>query len=106
MAFWAFVLGFLTHLLFARYVFTNERRDTPLHIACRKGNVKNVKYLIDRGADPNVFNFIRETPLSLACASDNALIVKMLLDHNADANDAVLPVSVVHNHMIVNSSDA
>lgn len=65
----------------ARVLLDNDRRDTPLHIACRKeGNAKNVKYLLDNGADPNVFNFFRETPLLLACAADNPVIVKMLID--------------------------
>jgi ankyrin repeat protein len=89
MSAWAFfALGVLAHMLLARVLANNDRRDTPLHIACRKGNVKNVKNLLDRGADPNVFNFFRETPLLLACASDNPLIVKMLLDRAADSNDS------------------
>jgi ankyrin repeat protein len=92
---YAFVAGFVVHMFFARVFFNNDRRDTPLHIACRKGNLKTVKYLLDRGADPNVFNFFRETPLLLACASDNSMIVKMLLDKNADSNDASRPPALM-----------
>jgi ankyrin repeat protein len=84
----AFFLGVLAHALVSRIIgVQTDRRDTPLHVACRKGNVKNVKALLDRGADPNVFNFFRETPLLLACAADSAAIVKMLLDMGADAKD-------------------
>ena len=84
----AFVLGVVAHALLSRVLGAErDRRDTPLHVACRKGNVKNVKALLDRGADPNVYNFFRETPLLLACAADSSAIVKMLLDMGADAAD-------------------
>lgn len=86
-----FALGALAHMLFARAVTGGDRRDTPLHIACRRGNAKTVRYLLDRGADPNVFNFFRETPLLLACGADSSVIVKMLLDRAADANDSARP---------------
>ena len=81
-----FLLGFFTHMCLARN--KGDRRDKPLHIACRKGNVKSVKLLLDSGADPNVFNYFGQTPLLLACSSDNACIVKMLLDKSAEANDS------------------
>lgn len=81
-----FLLGFFAHMCLA--MNKDTRRDKPLHIACRKGNVKSVKLLLDSGADPNVFNYFGQTPLLLACSSDSACIVKMLLDKNAEANDA------------------
>ena len=82
-----FFLGALAHFLYARYVARKgDRRDTPLHVACRKGNVKSVKYLLSRGADPNVYNANEESPLLLGCASDDSSIVKMLLDKAARAN--------------------
>ena len=81
-----FLAGVFAHMFVARVLLDNDRRDTPLHIACRKGNAKNVKYLLDNGADPNVFNFFRETPLLLACAADNSVIVKMLIDRGAECS--------------------
>ena len=79
----------------------DTRRDKPLHIACRKGNVKSVKLLLDSGADPNVFNYFGQTPLLLACASDNACIVKMLLDKNAEANDSQAKQFMLHGGSVV-----
>ena len=81
---WFFLAGALAHHLWSRCVGRAGRRETPLHVACRKGNAKTVKYLLDRGASPNVLNLFRESPLLLACTADNAAIVKMLLDAGGD----------------------
>lgn len=82
-----FIMGILAHMVVSRV--GGDRRDMPLHIACRKGNVKTVKSLLDCGADPNVLNCWKQTPLQLACSSDSPVIVKMLIDRGADGNDAV-----------------
>lgn len=85
----AFVCGFI---LCNVIMNVDRKKDHPLHIACRKGNVKSVKMLLDSGADPNVTNYFGQTPLLLACAADNSAIVKMLLDKNAVAGDVVFEV--------------
>lgn len=77
----AFVCGFICNSI----LNMDRKKDHPLHIACRKGNVKSVKMLLDSGADPNVYNYFGQTPLLLACTADNSAIVKMLLDKNAYA---------------------
>lgn len=48
-----------------------------------KNNWENiVKTLLDRGADPNIYNV-----LHIACENNNLTIVKMLLEHGADINN-------------------
>jgi ankyrin repeat protein len=84
----AFGCGFVCALAVAASA-SDRKKDHPLHIACRKGNVKSVKMLLDSGADPNVFNYFGQTPLLLACTADNSAIVKMLLDKNADAIERI-----------------
>lgn len=41
----------------------NAKGETPLHIACRSGQVEKVKQLILAGADPNVQDYAGWTPL-------------------------------------------
>jgi len=89
----AFLVGAAVGAALYRAASAGDRRDTPLHISCRRGNVKAVKCLLDRGADPNVVNYLNQTPLQLACSSDDAAIVKMLLDKAADSNDSAARTS-------------
>ena len=63
--------------------------DTPIHIAARKGQLKNLQYLVEHGGDVNAANDKGTTPLHAAVAGseDTALeTVKYLMEHVSDIN--------------------
>ena len=53
-------------------------------MACRKGSLEIVKFLIEKGAEVNAQNVGRQTPLHLATIASHAEIVIHLLDHGVD----------------------
>jgi cytohesin len=59
---------------------------TELHDAARKGDVRHVKKLLEKGADPDVKDELGHTPLHLAALLGHVEIVKMLLEHGANPN--------------------
>jgi ankyrin repeat protein len=64
----------------------NEFR-TPLWFAVEEKHIDVLKYLLARGADPNVVcNSSCDTPLSNACASGELEMVDLLLKHGASPN--------------------
>ena len=60
-----------------------ERKRTPLHRSATC-NVKVVKMLLDKGADPNATNERGETPYYLASYWGRKDVVKLLLEAGAD----------------------
>ncbi len=62
---------------------TNLDGDSLLHKACKLGNVKAVKYLLDKGILPNVFNKDLETPLFFASRNNDTLIASILIENGA-----------------------
>ncbi|OUM69395.1 hypothetical protein PIROE2DRAFT_50243, partial [Piromyces sp. E2] len=54
--------------------------------ACKNGNYDIVSYLIDNGANVNLYNIDQQTALMYACKERNLEIVKYLIDHGADIN--------------------
>jgi ankyrin repeat protein len=52
--------------------------------ATRKGDVAQVKALLDKGADVNSKTRYNQTPLFFACDRGNFEIAKLLIDHGAD----------------------
>lgn len=65
----------------------NRQGMTPLHIAAEMGHIEIVKYLIDKGADPEIRNRgDNNTPLDLALAAGNLKIVKYLVAAGANPN--------------------
>lgn len=67
---------------------SNWDKQSPLHIACRGGNLEIVKRLLDLGADPNSVDKLGMSPLMEACSIGNLDIMKVLVDANAEI-DAV-----------------
>jgi len=58
--------------------------STALMLACNKGHAKDVKVLLENGADANIRNVNGWTALMSAAANGNVEIVGLLLQRNAD----------------------
>lgn len=56
------------------------RGVTPLHLACEKGHLHVVEYLLRSGVDPNSPDKHKVTPLHIACIFDQQAIVSRMLD--------------------------
>ncbi|OAA65150.1 Ankyrin repeat-containing domain protein [Akanthomyces lecanii RCEF 1005] len=59
---------------------------TPLHAACRRGNLPAVRLLLAKGALPNAVCEYGLVPLHFATQKGYAAIVRELLSHGADPN--------------------
>lgn len=57
--------------------------ETPLHIACRAGDLRVIQFLIDRRAFVNAKNKTGETPLFYAVAVQNRDVISMLMKAGA-----------------------
>ncbi|XP_058800115.1 ankyrin-1-like isoform X2 [Phymastichus coffea] len=64
----------------------NSENITGLHLAVRKNLIKNVQYLLDMGADPDIPNGQNITPLFDACSMTvkNPEIINLLLHYDAN----------------------
>jgi ankyrin repeat protein len=60
--------------------------ESPLHIACRAGDLKIVHALLDHGARIDAENHLRQTSLHLAVANGRSDVVRVLLARNAQVN--------------------
>jgi ankyrin repeat protein len=61
-------------------------RQTPLHYACKHGQVEAVKFLLAQGAKPNVTNSQGWTALNIACGSGKAECAHAMLAGGANPN--------------------
>ena len=84
----------------------NIRGETPLHVACVKGNIERVKELLECGAKVNTRDFAEWTPLHEACNHGYEEIVKLLINHGAyidatagEDKDTPLHDAVSNNHI-------
>ena len=53
-------------LRFIKFIFTQEKGNTPLHVAAKAGQALQVELLITYGADPGGFDSNKLTPEHLA----------------------------------------
>ncbi|XP_022251520.1 ankyrin repeat domain-containing protein 12-like [Limulus polyphemus] len=82
----------------------NEKGETPLHIAAKRGDVRKVRFLIRQGADINIKDFAGWSPLHEACNHGWYDIVRTLVNAGADVNasgfggDTPLHDAAVNSH--------
>jgi len=63
-----------------------ENNESLWKSACRYGNLKKVKILLENGVDVNKYTSDGKTPLILASENGRPEIVKILLKNGADIN--------------------
>jgi hypothetical protein len=78
-AFFFFVIGPASEL-------HAQELDDDLLAAARKGDLAQVKSLLDHGADVNAKSPYGSTPLFFACDRGHIEVIKLLLDRGADLN--------------------
>uniref|UniRef100_A0ACD5XR35 Uncharacterized protein n=1 Tax=Avena sativa TaxID=4498 RepID=A0ACD5XR35_AVESA len=61
-------------------------KGSALHGAALAAHYENVKLLLSRGMDVDLFDFVHGTALHIAASKGEAGLVKLLLEHNADPN--------------------
>ena len=76
-------------LLLQMNIDINERDtngDTPLHIACKAGNLNTCKLLLDRHCEIDLLNDNGDTALHVACRHGNNQVYKEVLNRGSDIN--------------------
>jgi len=66
--------------------YSKPINGTPLHIACRSGNLDIVKLLIEAGADKEIKDVGRQSPLSIAISNNHIEITRYLVEVGADVH--------------------
>lgn len=65
--------------------FKNNKGDTALKLATKKGNYYIVKKLLENGAKDNIeygYNGFYETAFYIACNLGNEAIIKLFIDYD------------------------
>jgi ankyrin repeat domain-containing protein 17 len=65
---------------------SNEFKETALTLACYKGHVEMVKFLLEHGADQEHKTDEMHTALMEACMDGHVEVAKILIEHNAQVN--------------------
>jgi len=58
--------------------------DTPLHMACRAGEMEDIRVMLSAGADIDMQGDLGKTPLHIAVSQNNVELVKLLLEAGAN----------------------
>jgi ankyrin repeat protein len=64
----------------------DEGERTPLHWACRAGQIQTIRVLLEHGADPEARDRLGRTPLWSACLDGRREAAELLLSYGADVN--------------------
>uniref|UniRef100_A0A8D2KSB0 Tonsoku-like protein n=1 Tax=Varanus komodoensis TaxID=61221 RepID=A0A8D2KSB0_VARKO len=65
----------------------NDKGETLLHRACIDGNLRQVRFFVEKGHPLNPRDYCGWTPLHEACNHGHLEIVRFLLDHGAAVDD-------------------
>ncbi|KAK3928510.1 BRCA1-associated RING domain protein 1 [Frankliniella fusca] len=85
----------------------NHKGETPLHVACIKGNVERIRTLLNANATPNTKDNAGWTPLHEAAIRGFTEVVELLLEAGAlidvpgSGNVTPLHEAVIYNHVPV-----
>ncbi|XP_032152220.1 transient receptor potential cation channel subfamily A member 1 [Sapajus apella] len=79
--------------------------NTPLHCAVEENQIESVKFLLSRGANPNLRNFNMMAPLHIAVQGMHNEVMKVLLEHRSidinlegeNGNTAVIIACIKNN---------
>ena len=64
---------------------------------CKK-QLRTIRYLLEKNADPNRADFNGRTPLSLALENGNLEVVKLLIEHGAAIDKEALEDALMHKY--------
>ena len=79
---------------------TDIRGRRALHVAAEKGGTTSIRFLLSKGANPQIINRSRRTPLAVAAARGHVEAVKTMLDLGTrDSQNLALLETCTHGHM-------
>lgn len=64
-----------------------ESGNTALHVASKKGNLKSVQFLLDKGADYLLQNSSGQSTLDVAIKYHHTHIIELLKNHSLDSDN-------------------
>lgn len=79
----------------------NEKGETQLHLACIKGNLQQVKMLIEKSHPLDEGDYLGWTPLHEACNHNHPEIVEYLLEKGANVDAKCKTITPLHDTLSV-----